>query len=113
MPIQLTTAADSGEMGGGATYTHVKIMGWSHEPLQKLIKIGVQFGTMSGEEFIPGPSFMIKSIMIINDPGVPHTKYDDLVDGHTTNDGEKTYAAVKRGLYQWMIDESIFAGTIV
>jgi hypothetical protein len=114
MPIRLTTAMNAGDIDPDSTYDHVRIVRQSHDAARLAITLDLEYGTLSGSDWIPGPaspSFGSKhppSVRIAGDA------YMALVTKHMTFDGELTYAAVKRGLYEWLqTNYAALAGTII
>lgn len=108
MPIQLTTALDMGAVDDD--YTHVKIMEFTHDALESAILLTVQHGTLSGQTFVRGkkiPNTTQKTFKVTGQD------YTDLVAELPANTTETLYAQVAKALYQWLIDNGHYAGTIV
>ena len=111
MPILLTTPFDPGELDTG-TYPRAKIIRLEIDPEYNWIKMIVQFGDQDGNDWNPGVAGHME-VLVQDTVDPPCTDYTDLVSTHTSNNGELTYVAVKRGCYEWLIaNESRLAGTI-
>lgn len=124
MPVQLTTPLSGGDLG--ADMTHAKVTALTHNSEAHYIMVHLKFGTMADGKFAEGdvqPANKCQYKIGPDHAGIgeegdddylaPKTEYMDLVGGHTPNVGELTYAAVKRGIYEFLIDNGIVSGTIV
>lgn len=102
MPWLLTTAVNTGDLDTG-TYGEVKITGMSHRPDQKMIIVDLQYGNTVSGAWIGGhlPASKAGSHVIRD------AKYDTLITTHVSNDGELTYIAAKRALYEHLLAEGV------
>lgn len=98
MPWQLTTPYSGGDLDTTGVYNQVKVMrlNWRTHP-KASVSLDLQYGTTVDDVWTPG----------MNPQGKPMQVYidgDDYVDfmTHVSNDGELTYGAVKRGVYEWL-----------
>lgn len=108
MPLQLTTPLDMGAVDDD--YTHVKIMQFGHDSLEGSIEMTLLHGTMSGNDFVRGkkiPNTTQKTFRVTGQD------YIDLVSELPANTTETLYDQVAEKLYQWLIDNGHYAGTIV
>jgi len=123
MPILLTTPWDPGNFDAGNTYPKAKIVSFQHQesfsgPMsdvaRKTIKVVVDFGSVDGEgNWVSGGApNKAKTYSIADHPsGNPHP-YSDLVGDSPIGD-ETTYEAVKRALYNYLINSvPELAGTV-
>ena len=101
MPIQLTTPLDAGDIDSG-TYDHVMIMRQIHNNRRKRVVLSLEYGTIDNQEWIGGPAAPTDDSTYPPAVVISGQDYTDLVSTHEPNQGEKTYDAVKRGLYQWL-----------
>lgn len=106
MPIALTAAYDPGDLDAG-TYTHVEVTRVRFDVAAQVIRIDTKYGTYSDPDFTEGLSQ--KQSFTISDSG--GTDYTDLVALLSTA-SEPCVDAFLRGLLQWLLDKSHFAGTI-
>lgn len=106
MPILLTTPYDPGDNNPGVTYPRAKITGFSHS--NGVIGFGVTYGdlvdgvpgTWERGTGSPAKSFTIEG-----------ADYSAMV-AEVATAGEKIYDEVARVLYEWLISEGHFAGSI-
>lgn len=109
MSIQLTTPAEGGVLVDGATFTHAKIVHWEHDLEQGSAHLTVAFGNVDGEgSFVPAANRAMRKLIHIEGQD-----YLDLVAVASTLDGELFYAAGKRILNQWVIDNAGLGGVVV
>jgi hypothetical protein len=111
MPLQLTTPISAGDLDPSAgSYTQVKVVSllWR----EGAVTVTVEKGNSDGGVWYPGLAPV--EFTIYDDPAADPeiTDYTDLIT-HVSNDGELTYAAVKRGIYEWLIAKGHYAGTVV
>lgn len=118
MPLQLTTAkAAVDDANAAVEYTQVKIVGFTILPNDKQIQVTVEYGNTVSDVWqwaMPyGQRLSRMTYVLANiEGGVQH--YDDIVvAAASTAAGQSAYALAKQSLYQWLIDEGHFAGTIV
>ena len=114
MPLQLTTPINPGDLDS-VTYGQVKIIEQRHRSTAGTITVVVAAGN-TDEEGVWVPGVQKTSVFQIRDDDTldpPGTEYTDLVTDSISQPDEPTYAAVKRGLYEWLIANDHYAGTIV
>ena len=110
MPWQLTTPVNAGDLDPAGTYAQIKIVMQQHLSNQEIISLGFEYGNTVSDVWVPGvlPIGLPTSAMISG------ADYTTLVTTHASIDGELTYVAVKRGLYEYLAANSIIAaGTVV
>lgn len=108
MPLLLTTPLDMGAVD--VDYTHVKVIAFSVNLVGDFLEISVAHGTEDGEgDFIVGKRV----------GGVTHKGYElrgadyvTILSKVTSAAGVLIYDEVARELYQWLIDNGHFVGTI-
>jgi len=109
MPLTLTTPVSSGDLDPNASsYGKIKVIDFQARTVgpRKSLRFYVQLGNEDGEgNWIPGIS-RPKEFSLDSDA------FAALAASHTANSGELTYDAVARGLYEWLISEGHYAGTI-
>lgn len=124
MPVQLATPISMGDLGD--PITHAKIIRYGMELDNQRIHIRIAYGRMSGSVFTAEPIkepvvVTVRNIQQRGEEGEPgyqaeDLEYDDLMAAATPEEGELTYAAVKRGLYELIMTKSetgCAGGTIV
>lgn len=101
MPILLTTPLDPGSFDT-ATYDHVKIINQTHRMnrIEPSIMLFLSYGTVTDGVWVPGNNTPSTAVYPVN-VSVSGEDYISLIS-HDSLDGEKTYAAVKRGLYEYL-----------
>jgi hypothetical protein len=104
MPIQLTTAFNPGDLDT-VTYTQVKITKVYLSLDSKSFEIRCQYGNTVETAWVKG---------VVDDRNfnISGTDYDTLIAA-TPEAEETTYDAAARELYQWLLDNDKFVGTIV
>lgn len=110
MPWQLTTPYSGGDLDTTGVYNQVKVLRLNWRVFPKAsVSLDLQYGTTVDDAWIPG----------LTPQGKPGTVYIDGDDyagfmAHVSNDGELTYDAVKRGVYEWLnANGHLDAGSIV
>lgn len=106
MPIQLTTAISVGDLEAGSL-THVKITRFAVDVQNGEIDLIVTFGRIVESAFVPTgvkrpDQFCIRG-----------ADYTSIVAATASAQGAILYDEVATNLYQWLIDNNHFAGTIV
>lgn len=99
MPWQLTTPYSGGDLDPSGVYNQVKIRVQSWDDRRNMMAVELEYGTTSAE------GKWVAGIVPASKPTyVPITGQDyvDLATNSTPNVGEKTYDAVKRGLYEYL-----------
>lgn len=109
MAWQLTTPISVGDLDA-ADYPYVKVRRMYWDDDRQMINVEWSYGTIDGEgNFVEGKVPHGAKINYIFEGA----EYTDLVS-HVSNNGELTYAAVKRGLYEALLAKSLIpAGSIV
>ena len=107
MPVSLTTPKNTGDLDpSSAVYAEAKIVFQSIDVEVKAINVKVQYGnTVSGvweKGILKDEWFVIKG-----------ADYDTVVASSSSAAGEIYYEKVAAVLYQWLIDNGHFVGTIV
>ena len=109
MPWQLTTPISVGDLDPNGPYQQVKIRYMIWDDRRSSYILEWEYGNTISEEWVSGktPSGKETTTKIYDQ------NYIDLND-HVTNDGEKTRAAVKRGLYEYLFTKGLIdPGTVV
>lgn len=114
MALSLTTPLSVGDLDSGTTYAEVKIVMFMLCSADETIRIECEYGNTVSGSWVPGiragnaanQSFIIQDI----DGGTSH--YTDMIANTSAAASENYYDEVATLLYQWLIDESHFAGTI-
>ena len=110
MPWQLTTSVGTGDLDANGPYTQVKIVRQLHDSVQRFIAVDLEYGNTVGGNWVPGIRLTSKVLSAI----ISGTPYDTLTTTSEPEVDEKTYDAVKRGLYEYLNDNGIIAaGAIV
>jgi len=110
MPWQLTTPVSVGDLDPNGPYNQVKILMQVHDGYRNHIRVDLEYGNTVDNEWVRGikPTNKDTSYIIMGQD------YTDLVTGHATEDGELTYDAVKRGLYEHLATKGVIdPGSIV
>jgi hypothetical protein len=108
MPWQLTTAIDVGDMDT-SDYTQVRIVRFDQDILNGRIIVYLQYGNTVEGNWVPG--LVPKSKAVAHE--ITGASYTSLVENSEPNEGESTYDAVKRALYQHLADANVIAaGTL-
>lgn len=109
MPIQLTTPFATGALDPGGPYQKAKIAVFSVHVEARLIEIVVHYGNVVDGAWIPGmlvPGVTVKTFRIEG------SAYDALVAQTSAGAGELYYDKVAGALYQWLLDNGHYAGTV-
>ena len=99
MPWQLTTPVTVGDLDS-SSYTQVKIVDTAHRSRNvRKVVLMLEYGNTVDGEWVRGhlPSEKKGDYTIFGD------EYDTLVSTHTSLDGELSYIASKRGLYEHLL----------
>ena len=110
MPIQLTSSVTiPGEVGN--PYTHVRVKSLQVDIDGSALQFNVAYGKYNNSVWewttrLPPTPF----ILLDNDAGPAFTNF---VSSHVTNTNELTYDAVARGIYEWLLDNNKYVGTLV
>ena len=125
MPWTLTAAVDCGDLDTG-TYGEVKIVRFTHDPVQKRMTVRLAYGNTVDSVWEGGmlPNGKSYSVPIVDTDyddvvadSVPDVQTEDPSDSNYSQVGavwvEKTYYATKRALYEWLnANEDIAAGSV-
>lgn len=109
MAWKLTAPYLGGDLDPKGVYDQVKITEMRWRDSRKFISLSLAYGTTVDGVWTPGmtPAGKSRSVLITKDT------YDALVS-HKSKDGESSYAAVKRGLYEWLsANGHVDAGSII
>lgn len=121
MPIQLTTPKDTGDLDpNAAQYAQVKIVHQGIDVSAKIITLRVELGnTVNGAwqpGILPPSNYVIKNRPAVMVGGVETAPaspaYDSLVTQLPGNTTESIYAQSADILYQWLLDNGHYVGTI-
>lgn len=111
MPILLSTPADPGDNDAGNTYPRAKIIHFNVNLNSNTIDFAVAYGDVVEDVWTRGNGLRVKNFSITGE------EYATMMaESAQQSDGDseyEIYAAAKRVLYQWLIDNDHFAGTIV
>lgn len=108
MPIQLTSSYDTGSLDGALT--HVKVVEWHNVPDSDFINLTVQHGKIVEGNFVRGIPVEGQTVKHFTISG---SDYSTMVASTSAAAGEVYYDKVAGLLYQWLLDNSHYAGTIV
>jgi len=110
MPWQLTTPIDAGDLDPNGPYSQVTIMMQAHDRRRNMIRLELEYGNTVDGQWVPGLQPANQEL----NPTIEGQAYIDLVSGHMTVDGELTYDAAKRGLYEHLRSKGVISdGTVV
>ena len=122
MPLQLTTAIDVGDLDSH-DYTHVMITDFYLDTRHRAIQVATAEGYLVDGTFVRGEKSRDKRFEIMDIPergveGEPgHTaadpQYSDMAGETYGHNSKLLYDDVATALYQWMVDQGHYAGTIV
>ena len=109
MPWTLTTPVAVGDLDPSGPYTEVRIVRQSHDSVRRAIIVHLEYGnTVDGVWKSGIPARDRPASVIINS-----ADYDELVADSEPVAGEKTYGAVKRGLYEYLLEKNVIGpGTL-
>ncbi len=109
MPWLLTTPIDTGDLDT-VDYGEVKIVDHRQGSGQPKIVLMLQYGNTVDGSWVPGIAPVGKQIAYVAD----NDDYLELITTHMTYDGELTYQAVKRGLYEHLNAKGVIGpGSII
>jgi hypothetical protein len=106
MPLNLTTVVSAGDLDPNASnYSKIKVIDIRISPGSKRLEFSVQMGnTGEGGVWVPG----IASLATFRLTAAEF----DAAKTHVSNDGELTYDAMARGIYEWLVSGGHYAGTV-
>ncbi len=108
MPWTLTTPVAVGDLDSGP-YTQVRIVHQAHDSVRGVIAVDLEYGNMVNNEWKPGLPLRNKPTNAI----IQGEEYSTLVTDSEPEANEKTYDAVKRGLYEHLASKNIIGpGTL-
>ena len=108
MPWQLTTPLSVGQLDS-ADYDQIRITSLMHDSVHSVIVLNLEYGNTVDGAWVAGYAPKGKDVSFT----IKGASYTTIVS-HMSNDNEPTYAAVKRGLYEWLEAEGyIDAGSVV
>lgn len=110
MPLQLTTPLSVGAIDANSPYQIVKILQLNIYPGAKVIELTLQHGNVVDGVFVPG---MAVEGVTVKRLTVSSPDYETLVAAKSAGADEVYYDKVSNLLYQWLLDNSHFVGTIV
>jgi NADPH:quinone reductase-like Zn-dependent oxidoreductase len=114
MPIQLTAPKVTGDFDTEAVngqYAEVKIIEQRLNTKGEFIELLLEYGNTDTGAWVSGKMNPVK-VQIVNSMG-GGTDYNDIIASLPLDGNEAIYAGAKRVLYQWLIDNGHFAGTVV
>ena len=109
MPIQLTTPFDTGAIDSGS-YGQVKIIAMNIDLIERKIDLRVQHGNTVNDEWVSG---IIVRDITSKDFTIRDTDYTTIIATESEAAEELYYDKVADTLYQWLIDNAHYIGTIV
>lgn len=124
MPVQLTTPIVAGGLDATTDeYAALKIIKFEMDLNRGSILLTCEYGNTVSNVWTPaGLSDRFRYVQIINHPAVgvegeegyvpASPDFTDLMAISEPEEGETTYQAVRRGIYQYLIDKGIALGSI-
>lgn len=116
MPIQLTTAFNPGDLDPGKQYTHLAIRHLEHSLDNQTIRLICKYGVLEEGSFVAGAMSPTKTHLIQDEPTAdpPGTDYTDLVATQVVSGDvdDLVYDVNAKHLYQYLLDNGEYAGTI-
>lgn len=109
MPIQLTTAFQTGD-ADEQDYSHVAIRKVEVRLEADVIRFHTRHGIYSGGVFTPGKILRGQTAQTFELRG---SDYTSILSELCSSTDEKVYDEVARVLYEWLIDNEHFSGTVV
>lgn len=109
--IDLTTNHKPGDdWPNEPDYTHVRITRFCIDTVGAQLELWCDYGTIVDNAFVQGKS-RTATVTIRDTPN--NAYYTDLVGASPEDDTTLLYDQVSNALYQWLLDQSVFAGSIV
>jgi hypothetical protein len=106
MALLLTTPKSTGDLDPNAvSYEHVKVVVTTHNSYSHSITLQCQYGNEDGYDWNAGIVPCEFHIIEGDDYYAILTEMPD--------EGETSYQAVSRALYEWLIDNEIYSGTYI
>lgn len=109
MPWQLDASYNIGDLDT-VLHDQVKIVRMTWDDRSQSISVVLEYGTTNDGKWIVGlpPVGKSRNVNITGDD------YINFTQNHMSQNGELTYNAVKRGLYEWLSDNGYLdAGSVV
>jgi len=103
MSWTLTTPVAVGDLDPNGPYAEVRIVRQAHDSVSSRIVIDLEYGNTVNGDWVQGLEVRSRptSIMVQGD------EYAALVGSAEPAEGETTYAAVKRGLYEFLLSKDL------
>lgn len=111
MSIQLTTPLSVGDLDGNSPYQEAKIIDFKLFSADKRMELVVQLGNTIAGKWTP-PVLSMGTITVKRFE-ISDTDYDTLVATQSLAVGEVYYQKVSEALYQWLLDNGHYVGTII
>jgi hypothetical protein len=109
MPWILTTPVAVGDLDPNGPYAQVKIVRQAHDSIRKVIAIDLEYGNTVNNNWVPGLPVRSKPTSVV----IQGDEYSALVADSEPETNEKTYDAVKRGLYSLLATKNVIGpGTL-
>lgn len=109
MPWQLTTPVTTGSIDT-VDYDQIRVTLLTHDSARNFIQVQWEYGRTVSGEWAPG----VAPVGAETSRLIDGSEYVTLVTTHLSNDGELTYDAVKRGMYDHLNTMGdIAAGSVV
>lgn len=109
MPIQLTTAISGGDFESGSL-THAKINFFAISVQNQVINFRVQLGRIVEDQF---QAAQLLHSGTVRDFEITGEDYSTIVAATASAQGAILYDEFAAALYQWLLDNSHFVGSIV
>jgi len=109
MPWTLTAPITVGDLDANGPYTQVKIVHQNHDSVNGKITLFLEYGKTAQDAWVPGIPVKSKELVV----SIEGADYVSLVTGSEPEVNEKTYDAVKRGLYEYLADKSIIGAGVL
>ena len=110
MPWQLATPIAVGDLDPNGPYTQVRIVRQAHDSIRKLVVVDLEYGNLVDGVWTSGLRVRSRPKTIY----IQGTEYAALVANSNPANGEGTYDAVKRGLYEFLASKNLIGpGTLV
>ena len=110
MPIQLTSPLSVGTIDVNSPYQQVKILQINLLSAVKRIELTVQHGNTINGTWTPGRAIEGTTVQRFK---ILDSEYDTLIAAKSAGADEVYYDKVGALLYQWLLDEEHYVGTIV
>lgn len=108
--IQLTTPYDPGSLDPGKSYTHVQIKAFHFSLRNQEIELEVEYGYKENSVFTSGKTKVQRHH--IKDNALAGTMHWSALVATVGIAGKSVYRQVGEGLYNHLVDEGIYPGTV-